>query len=280
MLRRACQLLRKGRFVRIAWRIAPTFVYFSERPGRRSRAVQHTFESACARTLNSWRPRTNSGVKPYSQNLTIRQNRDPPHPAPTARDDLNKATQKPRQRPARSDGKSCPWSNIARSGSNLNIDEFLTFRLTRLANALRTNLTKRYLEEFDLSIPEWRLLALVTRFSPVRFSELTSRSSMDKGQVSRTLQVMTKRGLIKMKVVKQRGSRSAAALAAPVIVSVAPKGKAMYRQVLPVARQRQAEILRQLSETERLSLYGVLDRLFALVGSVAVEPSEEASEEN
>ena len=180
----------------------------------------------------------NSGVTLYSQNLPIRQNRGPPHPAPTARDDLNKATQKPQQRPARSDAKKCPWSNIARSGGNLNIDEFLTFRLTRLSNALRTHLTKRYLEDFGLSIPEWRLLALVTRLSPVRFSELTTRSSMDKGQVSRTLQVMTQRGLTKMKVIKQRGSRSVAALAAPVIVSVAPKGKALYRQVLPLARQR------------------------------------------
>jgi DNA-binding MarR family transcriptional regulator len=184
---------------------------------------------------------------------------------------LSKPIQKPQQRPSR----SCPWANLSRSGSNLNIDEFLTFRITRLSNALRTNLTKRYLEEFELSIPEWRLLALVTRFSPVRFSELTARSSMDKGQVSRTLQVMTKRGLIKMKVVKQRGSRAAAALAAPVTVSVAPKGKALYRQVLPVARQHQAEILRQLSESDRLALYETLDRLFALVGAAAVDSSED-----
>lgn len=188
---------------------------------------------------------------------------------------MNKAKQKPQQRPRDTGRKgACPWVGIAANGSNLNIDEFLTFRITRLSNALRTNLTKRYLEEFDLSIPEWRLLALVTRFSPVRFSELTSRSSMDKGQVSRTLQVMTKRGLTKMKVVKQRGSRSAAALAAPVIVSVAPKGKALYKAVLPVARRRQAEILRQLSETDRLTLYTTLDKLFALVGTTAVTADE------
>lgn len=186
---------------------------------------------------------------------------------------MNKATQKPQQRPSRSDVKNCPWLNLSRRGTSLTIDEFLTFRLTRLSNALRTNLTRRYLEEFDLSIPEWRLLALITRFSPVRFSELTARSSMDKGQVSRTLQVMTKRGLAKMKVIKQRGARSAAALAAPVIVSIAPKGKALYKQVLPVARQRQAEVLHQLSEADRLSLYTILDKLFAVAGATALEAS-------
>lgn len=184
---------------------------------------------------------------------------------------MNKTTQKPRRRSTKSGAKAtCPWLGLTASGANLNIEDFLTFRITRLSNALRTNLTKRYLEEFGLSIPEWRLLALITRFSPVRFSELTHRSSMDKGQVSRTLQVMTKRGLIKMKVIKQRGSRAATALAAPVIVSVAPKGKSLYKQVLPVARRRQADILRRFSEADRVAFYAMLDKIFAVIGSAAV----------
>ena len=74
---------------------------------------------------------------------------------------------------------SVPWLNLAPTGSNLNVEDFLTFRITRLSNALRTHLTKRYLEEFGLSLPEWRLLALIARFAPMRFSEVTSRSSMD-----------------------------------------------------------------------------------------------------
>ena len=118
-----------------------------------------------------------------------------------------------------------PWLTLSSHGANLNIEDFLTFKITRLSNALRTNLTKRYLEEFDLSLPEWRLLALVTRFSPLRFSEVTARSSMDKGQVSRTLRTMTKRGLTKTRVVRHRSSPAAEALAAPVIVSITPRGR-------------------------------------------------------
>ena len=172
-------------------------------------------------------------------------------------------------RPAkRSAAGPSPWGKLPRTGGNLNIEDFLTFRLTRLSNALRTNMTKRYLEEFGLSLPEWRLLALVTRFSPLRFSELTSRSSMDKGQVSRTLRVMTKRGLTKMKALK-RGSAYAEALAAPVIVSVTAKGKGLYKSVLPTAQRRQAEILLTLSDVERVALYNTLDKLFATVGGAS-----------
>lgn len=179
---------------------------------------------------------------------------------------MTKASQKKPSRRSAS-GNSSPWLALSRGGSNLNVEDFLTFRVTRLSNALRTNLTKRYLEDFDLSLPEWRLLALVARFAPMRFSEVTFRSSMDKGQVSRTLRVMAKRGLTKMKIIRQRGSRSAEALAAPVMVSITARGKTLYRAVLPVARRRQAEMLLTLSKGERQALDSTLNKLSAAIGS-------------
>lgn len=145
------------------------------------------------------------------------------------------------------------------------MEDFVTFRITRLSNALRTNLTKPYLEEFNLSLPEWRLLALIARFAPLRFSEVTSRSSMDKGQVSRTLRVMEKRGFVKLKTI--RGPRAAEALAAPVLVSITAKGRSLYRAVLPVARRRQAELLLTLNEKERVSLFTTLEKLYATTGN-------------
>ena len=156
---------------------------------------------------------------------------------------------------------------MSRSGSHLNVEDFLTFRLTRLSNALRTNLTKPYLEHFGLSLPEWRLLALVARFAPMRFSEVTVRSGMDKGQVSRTLRVMATRGLTKTKTIKDRGARSTEALAAPVMVSITPKGTSLYKEVLPVARKRQADMLLALSESERATLYSIIDKLSATIGN-------------
>lgn len=184
---------------------------------------------------------------------------------------MTKSRQKKPQQ--RSSARSAsPWLSLARNGSNLNVEDFLTFRITRLSNALRTNLTKRYLEEFELSLPEWRLLALIARFAPMRFSEVTSRSSMDKGQVSRTLRVMEKRGLTKLKVIRTR--RSAEALAAPVMVSITAKGRALYRAVLPVARRRQAEMLMTLKEADRVALYTTLDKLYATIGNAAMSNDE------
>jgi DNA-binding MarR family transcriptional regulator len=182
------------------------------------------------------------------------------------------ATSSKKQSRARSK-TACPWVKLSPSGSNLNVEDFLSFRVTRLSNALRTSITKRYLAEFDLSLPEWRLLALVARFAPMRFSEVTSRSRMDKGQVSRTLRAMAKRGLTKMKTLRSRGG-SAEVLAAPVMVSITSKGRKLYRAILPVARKRQAEMLMTLSVRDRLELYTIVDKLFATLGQQPTESDE------
>ena len=86
---------------------------------------------------------------------------------------------------------------------------------------------------------------------------------------------MATRGLTKTKTIKDRGLRSTEALAAPVMVSITPKGTSLYKTVLPVARKRQADVLLTLSETERGSLYSIIDKLSATIGnSEAAEGAE------
>ena len=160
---------------------------------------------------------------------------------------------------------SSPWENIGDSGRGLLIDQFLTFHLVRLANAAKTNVTRRYLTDFNLSVPEWRLLALAMRFAPLRFSEMVERSNMDKGQVSRTLASMAKRGYVNARPIGAKPKRNRETISLPVIVSVTPKGRKLYESVLPVAQRHQARLLRTMSAAERKTLYTVLSRLFETV---------------
>jgi DNA-binding MarR family transcriptional regulator len=160
---------------------------------------------------------------------------------------------------------SSPWENIGDSGRGLLIDQFLTFHLVRLANAAKTNVTRRYLMDFNLSVPEWRLLALAMRFAPLRFSEMVERSNMDKGQVSRTLASMAKRGYINARPIGPKPKRNKETISLPVIVSVTPKGRKLYEEVLPIAQRHQARLLKTLSQAERKTLHTVLTRLFETV---------------
>jgi DNA-binding MarR family transcriptional regulator len=161
-----------------------------------------------------------------------------------------------------------PWTEVQKSGKSLHIGHFLTFQLIRLANAAKANVTRKYLADFGLSVPEWRLLAMTIRFQPVRFSELVANSSIDKGQASRTLQVLTRRGLIATRAVG--GGARRAGDGAPVILTVTAKGRKLYATLLPVAQRNQARLLRLLTREERKMLWAVLNKLYAVVGDLDV----------
>jgi len=168
-----------------------------------------------------------------------------------------------------------PWSEISERGSSLQFGNFLTFQLIRLANAAKSNVTRRYLADFGLSVPEWRLLAMTTRFQPVRFSELVANSSMDKGQASRTLQGMIKRGYVATKAPTPGTRKAGDTAAVPVILTVTAKGRALYKSVLPVAQRNQAKLLQKLTPEERKVLYVILSKLFSYIGQGGAEDGEE-----
>jgi DNA-binding MarR family transcriptional regulator len=160
-----------------------------------------------------------------------------------------------------------PWANVGRDGRTLHIGHFLTFQMIRLANAAKSNVTRKYLADYGLSVPEWRLLAMTIRFEPVRFSELVANSSIDKGQASRTLQVLTKRGLIAAQSLGG-GPRKPADSGAPVILTVTPKGRRLYETLLPVAQRNQARLLHLLTREERKMLWVIVNKLFAAIGDL------------
>ncbi len=170
--------------------------------------------------------------------------------------------------PGRAGTAENPWTDVDRSGKTLHIGHFVTFQLIRLANAAKANVTRKYLADFGLRVPEWRLLAMTIRFEPVRFSELVASSSIDKGQASRTLQALTRRGLIATRTLAGGARRTGDG--APVILTVTPKGRKLYTTLLPVAQRNQARLLHLLTREERKILYVALNKLYAAIGDLDV----------
>jgi DNA-binding MarR family transcriptional regulator len=173
-----------------------------------------------------------------------------------------------RAKPLREGPAPNPWADVPRDGKSLHIGHFVTFQIMRLANAAKANVTRRYLSKFGLSIPEWRLLAMTIRFEPVRFSVLVANSSIDKGQASRTLQELARRGLVMVQTIggKVRKAGRSRDSGAPVVLTVTPKGRRLYSTVIPLAQRNQARLLHFLSRSERRALYVILNKLFAAIG--------------
>jgi DNA-binding MarR family transcriptional regulator len=155
----------------------------------------------------------------------------------------------------------CPWLDPGENGEKLNVEDFPSFLFWRVANSIKSHLTGRYLEPFDMTLPEWRVLGLVARLSPAPFGELVARSSMDKGQLSRTLRLIARRGLVRSVPIpaerRARRSRNAARME----VRITPKGAALCQRIVPVARETQMLLLGMMTDEEKRVMLRVLRRL-------------------
>jgi DNA-binding MarR family transcriptional regulator len=157
------------------------------------------------------------------------------------------------------------WTNPGPEGVNLKVNEFLTFHLLRLSSIAKASVARVYLDPAGLSVPEWRLLATVVNYSPLPFSDITAMTTMDKGQVSRTLRSAEAKGLVATELVpaERRGTAEGgvSTSVSRVIVRITPAGRELYDKVMPVAQGYQAGLLNLMSVDERRVLLDVLQRV-------------------
>lgn len=147
-----------------------------------------------------------------------------------------------------------PWEGLEESGANLAIDDFLTTMLSHASNALRRAITVPYAEQAGLTVSEWRMLSVLAEARQLPFMELVVRAAADKAQVSRTLRLLEGRGLLSLHA-EQQGTRKWQTC------RISPLGQALYEQIIPLARQRQAAVIRQLSPEDRVVVYRALKTL-------------------
>lgn len=164
--------------------------------------------------------------------------------------------------PARpTDAPPCPWDDLPADGAGLDVHNFLTTLFSHTSNGLRRAITLPYAERYELSVSEWRLLSVLAAAGTLPFPDLVAESAADKAQVSRTLQLMAKRGLVEV-LTPPAGRKG-------MVVAMTPAGQALYEQIMPMAQRSQAAMILTLSPHERRTLYEVLRRLRAQCADAA-----------
>ena len=69
----------------------------------------------------------------------------------------------------------------------LHLEGFLPFRLSVLSNTVSSAIAAAYFAHFGLSIPEWRVMAVLASNPGLSAAEVTARTAMDKVAVSRAV---------------------------------------------------------------------------------------------
>lgn len=143
----------------------------------------------------------------------------------------------------------------------LELDRFLPYRLSVLSNRISAAIAGDYAERFDLTVTEWRVLAILGRAPGASASEVAERAAMDKVAVSRAVAKLLAAGRLKR-------SRHAADRRRSVL-SLSARGRRIYQQIVPLALAHEQRLLGSLGARDRVALERIIGRLSAATGSDA-----------
>ena len=147
-----------------------------------------------------------------------------------------------------------PWAALSDAGDGLTVDNFLTTFMSQVVNALKRSITQPYAQKFGLTVPEWRLLALLAHSKRLPFAELVLQATYDKALVSRTMRLLEKRGLAE---IQAEGNTPRKRL----ICFITAEGTALHDKVIPLARRSQADVIRVMTPDERRIVFHALKRV-------------------
>src|SRR5579859_2632253 len=85
---------------------------------------------------------------------------------------------------------------VAFADTRLRLDSYLPYRLSVASNAVSRLIARAYEDHFGLTIPQWRLIAVLAEDGPLTQQAIGVRTVMDKVTVSRATQGLVKRKLV------------------------------------------------------------------------------------
>ena len=145
----------------------------------------------------------------------------------------------------------------------IKLESFLPYRLSVLANVTSSAIAAAYEKRFGLSIPEWRVIAVLMRHPGLSAREVAEKSRMDAVAVSRAVNRLLRAGRLRRAVAADDRRRS--------ILQVSAAGAAVYRGVAPLALEFERSLLDTLSPSDRATLDRLLHELTTRAELLAVD---------
>ncbi len=137
------------------------------------------------------------------------------------------------------------------------LDNFMPYRLARLSSTVSQTVARAYDKQFGLSIPEWRVIAILGRHPGLSAVEVAEQTFLDKVAVSRAVSKLIKAGRIDRQFADADRRRS--------ILNLSEKGREVHDGVAALALAFERELLEGLSDDEVAGFNAVMDRLLEKV---------------
>jgi len=136
----------------------------------------------------------------------------------------------------------------------LDLEHFLPYRLSVLSNTISQAIAREYAQRFQLSVTEWRVIAVLGRYDGSSAGEVAERTATDKVAISRAVASLVHAGRVRRTLAPHDKRRS--------VLRLTPKGWKIYDEVAPRALEHERRLLAHLDLQEREWLERILDKLW------------------
>lgn len=137
--------------------------------------------------------------------------------------------------------------------TKLLLDRFLPYRLSVASNAFSQVIARAYESSHDLSMQEWRVIAVLGDAERLTQQGIVAKTKMDKVTVSRAARSLEDRGIVRREA-NEDDARS-------LWLSLTAEGRKIYVKVIPAAVELEREVLRGFTAKEIADLSALLVRV-------------------
>ena len=135
------------------------------------------------------------------------------------------------------------------------LEDFLPYRLSVLSHTISTTIANVYEKRFGVSIPEWRVIAILGRFPGLSAVEVADRTMLDKVAVSRAVTKLIRNGRIDRQFADSDRRRS--------ILNLSDEGREVHDEIAPLALAFEHDLLQGISAEDYDTFNIVIERLLA-----------------
>jgi DNA-binding MarR family transcriptional regulator len=136
----------------------------------------------------------------------------------------------------------------------LQLERYLPYRLSILSNKVSAIVAQTYLEKFALSITDWRIMAVLGEYPGISADEVSEKTQIEKSILSRAINKLLQRKLIKREFDSNDRRRS--------ILTLTKTGVSVYDDIVPISYQYEQQLLKCFSKKEWEAFSELTDRLY------------------
>jgi len=145
------------------------------------------------------------------------------------------------------------WNTFPAMNQKTPLSEFLPYQLSITSNAVSGRIALEYRQRFGLSVPEWRVMAVLGDSGPLTQRELTSLTLMDKVAVNRACKELEERSLAYRAPNTQDGRSH--------LLELTDAGVRMRDEIMPLALEMERRLFAKFLPEEVAQFRSLLERV-------------------